>query len=325
MTRAAIQATTGFRCKAEFVFFPSEDKRWSMWFLLGLTSALMNSTSDLFLKLANRPRAESPPRLVDAALSGCLMHAGMTLITLPVACLLDPLPDISLETLWPVLVSSGIGLASAPLYVSAMRDAPLSLTAPLMAITPVCLLATGPLIVGDDFRLAGVGGVLICAAGIYTSNLESDKPWHWPLLNLWHNKGQLKMVAATVLFSISSPIDRLGVERMGTSWYIASLTLMIALGLAPVAMVGLLRGSAKPNLRSLAVSSIAATASAGSQFMAVTLAPVAYVICLKRLSTVIGPLFGRWFLDEPIGGRRVLGSWIIFVGTVLIALTSLIE
>ncbi len=296
-----------------------------MWFLLGFLSALMNSTSDLFLKLANRPSADSPPRIVDAALSGSLMHAGMALIALPVACLLDPFPDIGLETLWPVLVSAGIGLASAPLYVSAMRDAPLSLTAPLMAITPVCLLATGPLIVGDDFRLAGVGGVLVCAVGIYVSNLESDKPWLWPLLNLWHNKGQLKMVGATVLFSLSSPVDRLGVERMGMIWYLAALTALIALGLAPVAIIGLLRGSAKPNAHHLAASSVLATVSAGSQFIAVTLAPVAYVICLKRLSTVIGPLFGRWFLDEPIGGRRVLGSWIIFGGTVLIALSSLIE
>lgn len=296
-----------------------------MWFFLGLLSALMNSTSDLFLKLASRPSHDTPPRMVSPFVGGCLLHAGMALIALPLACLLEPLPEITLSRVWPVMVSGGIGLVSAPLYVSAMRDAPLSLTAPLMAITPVCLLITGPLIVGDDFHLAGVGGVLVCAVGIYVSNLETEKPWYWPLLHLWQNKGQLKMACATVLFSLSSPVDRLGVERLGISWYTAGLTLWITLGLAPLAFRDWFKGSARPDPRHLAASSLVATLSAGSQFVAVTLAPVAYVICLKRFSTVIGPLFGRWFLGEPLGGRRILGSWIIFLGTIIIALISLTD
>lgn len=296
-----------------------------MWFFLGLLSALMNSTSDLFLKRASRPRADAPERPVSAFMGGSLLHAGMALIVLPLAILLEPVPEMTLSNLWPVIVSGGIGLISAPLYVSAMRDAPLSLTAPLMAITPVCLLATGPLLVGDDFHLAGVGGVLICAIGIYVSNLQAEKPWYWPLLHLWHNKGQLKMVCATALFSLSSPVDRFGVEQLGIGWYTAALTVWIALGLAPLALRDWAKDSARPHARDLAISSLVATLSAGSQFIAVTLAPVAYVICLKRLSTVIGPLFAWRFLGEPLGGRRVLGSCIIFLGTALIALASLID
>lgn len=294
-----------------------------MWVLMGLVSALLNSTSDVFLKVANRPKGD-PPKIVDAALSGFLLYVCTAFVALPYALATEGSPAFDIRDAWPLAISGSLGVVSTICYVSAMRDAPLSLTAPLMAVTPMCLLVTGPLIAGDPWSFTGAWGILLCALGIYISNLEPGQPWYRPFTGLWRNRGQRNMLFATMIFSVSATVDRSGVERVGMGWYAVLLCVVIATGLAPLAVVALVKSSGRPAPLPLIASSLAAAGSLWGQFAGVLLAPVAYVICLKRLSTIFGPLMGMVFLGErQAAGRRLIGSTLLFAGVVTIALTSL--
>ena len=51
-----------------------------------------------------------------------------------------------------------------------------------------------------------------------------------------------------------------------------------------------------------------------------SIAPVSYAGAVREVSVVFGALTGWWFLNERLGGVRVLGAVIIFVGILVIAL-----
>lgn len=53
---------------------------------------------------------------------------------------------------------------------------------------------------------------------------------------------------------------------------------------------------------------------------AYSFAPLSYSGAIREVSVVIGAFLGWLFLDEPMGGTRVLGSITIFAGIVVIAL-----
>jgi drug/metabolite transporter (DMT)-like permease len=53
---------------------------------------------------------------------------------------------------------------------------------------------------------------------------------------------------------------------------------------------------------------------------AYTFAPLSYSGAIREVSVVIGAFLGWQFLEEPMGGMRVLGSLVIFSGILTIAL-----
>lgn len=54
--------------------------------------------------------------------------------------------------------------------------------------------------------------------------------------------------------------------------------------------------------------------------IAYTFAPLSYSGAIREVSVVIGAFLGWQFLEEPMGGRRVLGSFVIFAGILTIAI-----
>jgi drug/metabolite transporter (DMT)-like permease len=54
--------------------------------------------------------------------------------------------------------------------------------------------------------------------------------------------------------------------------------------------------------------------------IAYTFAPLSYSGAIREVSVVIGALLGWQFLEEKMGGTRVLGSIVIFVGILVIAI-----
>jgi uncharacterized membrane protein len=53
-------------------------------------------------------------------------------------------------------------------------------------------------------------------------------------------------------------------------------------------------------------------------YIALSLTLVAYVVSIKRISSVIAVLLGYYFLNEPNVRQRLFGSIIMFLGVMLI-------
>ena len=54
--------------------------------------------------------------------------------------------------------------------------------------------------------------------------------------------------------------------------------------------------------------------------IAYSFAPLSYSGAIREVSVVIGAVLGWLFLEEPMGGTRLLGSTVIFAGILTIAL-----
>jgi drug/metabolite transporter (DMT)-like permease len=50
-----------------------------------------------------------------------------------------------------------------------------------------------------------------------------------------------------------------------------------------------------------------------------SIAPLSYAGAVREVSVVFGALTGWWFLNERMGGVRVLGAIVIFAGILIIA------
>ena len=70
----------------------------------------------------------------------------------------------------------------------------------------------------------------------------------------------------------------------------------------------------------LGLTGIFNATAVGFQFMALTMAPVAQVIAVKRMSTVISVLFGCLLFQEPGLRQRLTGAAIMVAGVAVMSL-----
>ena len=120
-------------------------------------------------------------------------------------------------------------------------------------------------------------------------------------------------------------VDKRGVQHVQPILYMYLLTLGVAVGLAPY----ILRNYGwAPVLREwrahawpIVVAGLLVFAAYGLALTALSLSRVSYVAPAREVSIVVGVLAGVLILKEPFGRGRLLGSAMIVVGLVLIALS----
>ena len=96
---------------------------------------------------------------------------------------------------WPLLAVGGIfGAVTFFFYGRALREGDLSLTLPMLAFTPLFLLVTSPLTLGEFPGTGGLIGVCGVVAGSYVLNLRERRSGFWgPVRALWSNAGSRLM------------------------------------------------------------------------------------------------------------------------------------
>lgn len=65
------------------------------------------------------------------------------------------------------------------LYMRALKVSPMSLTVPFLALTPVFMLFTSFLLLGELPSSLGLTGILLIAAGAYLLNVHTSKRGLW--------------------------------------------------------------------------------------------------------------------------------------------------
>ncbi|HSG39878.1 MAG TPA: DMT family transporter, partial [Thermoanaerobaculia bacterium] len=113
--------------------------------------------------------------------------------------------------LLPALGSVALNVAANLLFLEGMRIAPLSVTVPLLSLTPVFTTLLAIPLLGERPSLRGVMGILLVIAGAIWLNWQPREG-----RSPEDRRGKLKgavMVALTSLFwSLTIPLDKLAVE-----------------------------------------------------------------------------------------------------------------
>jgi len=139
-----------------------------------------------------------------------------------------------------------------------------------------------------------------------------------------HFKGAAVALFIALLISIYSAIDGAAVRNGFAVPYVMSMFAFVPIPLTPF----IFREYKWERIKTALVNQPVRVPLAGvlgvlAYLMAVfaySIAPLSYAGAVREVSVVFGALAGWWFLKERMGGIRVLGAIVIFVGILVIAI-----
>ncbi len=284
------------------------------WVFLGLAAALGDAVADALTKRH------------FTHLSPYGMGLARFLFALPflvLAVLMISWPALD-RTFWLILaVLVPLDLAALLLYMQTLKVCHISLCVSFLAFTPVFMIITGWVFLGEMLNTWGVLGILLVFGGSYILSLGTGQVGFWaPLKALAREKGARLMLAVAALYAFSAAIFKLAILHssplfMGSSYPI--LFTGVLLGLYPL--------QPSPPGRPLAsrwgvgvLLGLFTALSCLAFSLGMHLAQAAYMVALKRLSLLITVLLGGLWLKEQPLLPRLTGVILMTGGVVLIAL-----
>jgi len=284
------------------------------WFIFAVLTAFFESTKDVFSKKGLKYTDEY------------VVSWSLRFFALPF--LIPLLFFIAVPSLngkfWAALVIGGsLNILTTILYMKAIKYSDLSITVPMVAFTPLFLLATSPLIVGEFPTLAGLIGVFLIVTGSYVLNFkEKYRGYLFPLKALLKEKGPKLMLIVAFLWSITSNIDKIGLQSSSPVFWVIAINVFVTLVLFPIMLYKsqISPDQFKTGLKALFPVGFCSALTLIFQMTAISMALVVYVISIKRTSSVMSVLFGRLIFKEKDTGERLLGTVIMILGIIFITL-----
>lgn len=287
-----------------------------LWLPLTLLCAFSLATSDALVK-------KLFPCRDAVAVAWLRLLPGVPLLWVLVALQRPPAPGI--DFYWATAVAVPLDTVALVLYIRAIQASPLSLTLPLLAVTPALLLIIPAALLGERLSPAGAAGVGLISAGCYALNIgEARRGLLEPLRALARERGARLMLAVAVIYGFTSTLGKIGVTAaspllFGAAYFTAMCALVTPFALwrgrsALAAIRGEL-GVSRALLPGLVYGGMIVF-----HMLALSLAPVAYMIAVKRISLLIGVLYGRFLFGEERFRERLAGAALMLAGVLLIGL-----
>ncbi|MEW6214838.1 MAG: DMT family transporter [Nitrospirota bacterium] len=285
-----------------------------LWIVLSLISAFTLATSDALTKRALAHGNEY------------LVAWFRLLFSLPLLLLLwffIPMPKLDIEFYKAFAFALPLEIIAIVFYIKALRFSPLSLTLPFLALTPVLLIFTSYLIVGEKVSFLGIIGIIFLASGSYTLNIhEMRRGIFEPFRAITKEKGSVLMIGVALIYSITASLGKVAIEHSSPLFFVITYYIAVTTIFAPVAL-----WMGRPELKSfvsgrqftgLLLPGFFYAVMAASHMIAMSLTKVAYVISVKRTSLIIGVMYGYLFFREKNIKERLFGATLMFIGFVMI-------
>ena len=286
-----------------------------LWFPLTLFCAFSLATSDALTKKA-----------LSSHCNEYLIAWLRLLLMLPplVAMLLFvPIPSFGPAFLPTILTAIPLELAALLLYVKALKYSPLSLAVPFLALTPVFLLLIPYLLLGERISLSGGIGIILIAAGSYTLNIQgSGEGILAPFRAILREPGSRCMIGVALIYSFTSTLGKKAITSSSPLFVVVLYPILLFLCLTPVAFwkgrrelrtmdwQRIIKATVLPALFSL-METVAG-------FVALSLTNVAYMIAVKRVSLLMGVMYGHFLFREQGIRKRLFGGVLMVAGVSLI-------
>lgn len=249
----------------------------------------------------------------------------LLLMVPPLAILLlaTPVPPLGAEFFTTVLTALPIELLALILYFKALKLSPLGLTVPFLALTPLFLIVIPFLLLGERITLAGGMGIVLIAVGSYTLNLHRRSSGLLaPFRSIFRERGSLCMIGVAVLYAFTATLAKKAINCSSPLFFAGLYPILLFVCLTPVALWkgrqelrlpggnGIFRATLLPALFSLG--------EAITGVIALSLTNVAYMIAVKRLSLLMGIIYGHILFREEGLRERLAGGGLMVAGVALI-------
>ena len=287
-----------------------------LWFIFAFLTALFEATKDVLSKKSLKD--------IDEYVIAWSIPCFALPFLLPIL-LFTEIPPLG-ERFWLALVTGGTLYAfTLVLYMKAIKASDLSITVPMLTFTPLFLLITSPLMVGEFPGIFGLIGIFLIVTGSYLLNI--NKKFHGygyfaPFKALLKEKGPRLMLIVAFIWSITSNIDKIGLQNSSPLFWVIAVDTYVALLMLPLCTF---RGNRKTaqiraNWRALLTLGLFGGLTAVCQMTAISLTLVAYVISIKRTSAIGGVLFGYLIFKEKGIRARLVGAIVMVLGVLFITL-----
>jgi len=284
------------------------------WLILGIFTAFFEAVKDVFGK---QNLKKSDEYVVAWSLSF------FSVIFLIPWVIYTGIPTLNTQFWISLLIGGSINAVATLLYIKAIKLSDLSLTVPLVALTPLFMLLTSPLIVGEYPKFFDYIGIFLIVIGSYLLNIkEKSQGYLAPFKALLSEPGPKFMLIVAFLWSITSNFDKIGVKNSSPIFWLFSLFGTMSILLLPI----LLHKTPNPGTKILKQLPMLATMGFFNaigvlcQMQALTLTLVVQVIAIKRTSVLMGVLFGHFIFKEQDIQQRLLGAGIMILGVFFISL-----
>ncbi|MEK7308591.1 MAG: DMT family transporter [Nitrospirota bacterium] len=286
-----------------------------MWIIYALLTAFLLATSDALTKRVLASRDEyfvAWARLVFA------------LPVFLICLLIVDIPHLNKNFWIATLCALPLEIITIILYTKALKISPISLTMPFLALTPLFLILTSYLIVGEKVSLTGSIGILLIAAGSYALNINKAKDsLIAPVKAIFKEKGSVMMIIVAFIFSLTSSLGKMAIENSSPVFFGSFYFLLITFLFTPIAMAKNKNKIAitKKDIIPLIPIGIIYSLMIIFNMYAMSLTKVAYMISVKRTSLLFSIFYGFLLFKEEKIRERALGGIIMFAGFVLIVLS----
>jgi len=288
------------------------------WLSLSLLCAFSLATTDAATKAWLRDYSARELSLVRLGMTGLLMS--------PLLGSLGTVPDLPVAFWGWIAGLLPLEITAMLLYMKAIRDHPLSLTLPYLAFTPVFVILTGLLLLGERISLGGAAGILLVVSGAWLLKVEHAdfrdwRSWGAPLTAILFEPGPRLMLVVALLYSLTSAMGKGAMRYMAPEHFGAFYFLL--LGAASLTLFAIPRPRILADIwrrpwAALAVGLFNAI-MVYTHFMALQRVAVAYMIAVKRTSLLFGILYGALLFHERGLGIHLIAGTLMLGGVFLIA------
>ena len=194
---------------------------------------------------------------------------------------------------------------------------------PFLALTPLFLIFTSNIILGEGVSVYGGTGILLMAIGSYSLNIHMiSKDVLEPVKAILREKGCVMMIIVAFIFSITASLGKVAIEHSSPVFFGGFYFVLVTILFTPIALT-MNRGRISIEKKDvIPLASIGITFSLMIIFhmLAMSMINVAYMISIKRTSLLFSIAYGHYLFKEERIAEKTFGSIIMLAGFLLIVL-----
>ena len=284
-----------------------------MWIILALVCGFCLATSDMLCKKA----------LVNTdTLTVAWARLAFASPFLAIFAFTGRVPEnLPLFMTW-VAVLVPLEILALFLYMGALKKSPMSLTLPFLAFTPGFIVVTGWLILGEKLDSTGLAGVALVMAGAYilTATGSEGGPLA-PVRNFFREPGCMMMAGVAFIYSITASGGK-KLILLASPLFVGSVYFFSVL--AALSIIVFLRPGAVGRAKAVIGSKLmwgiglSQTGMIATHVLAISMAPAAHMVSIKRSSLFFGVLYGITVFKEKDARYRIPGSLVMLAGVIVL-------
>ncbi|MCX8124247.1 MAG: DMT family transporter [Spirochaetes bacterium] len=241
--------------------------------------------------------------------------AGRIFFSLPVLwiiAIVKGIPAIDHRIVYAFILSPPLEVIALVLYMHALQISPMYRTLPFLAFTPLLLILTSWFMLGEKVTVWGALGIVCVVGGTYSLYFKPGQRLDEPLKTIVSDKGSLLMLAVAFLYSITANFGKMGVMYSSPSFFGAVYFTILTLILIIWSMV--VDSIKRIFSKEILLIGITQGVMITFHMLALEIAPVSYMISVKRSSMLFGIIFGSLFFGEKNVLQHSIAALIILTG-----------